>query len=287
MGLLGLLGVSSLAALLAGAQVTITTPTPYIPGQTQRQGDADYGTPRVADLDGIDLAPESYQRAHVITLGRLDILKPGQYWTLRDGSATVLLLIGYGVAASDLDAFGGTRVEVRGVVRRIRKKEYLHGVDADLVEDPSLPVLPAPRFEWPKTSITVLALADRGDRATGGKAPPAGVLTREIIANPAEYLGKTVRILGQFRGRNLFGDLPAKTRRHEEDWVLKDGDLALWVTGKPPRGKGWALDSAYKGDTVRWLEVAGKAEVTGGILYLRASNVVLAAKRNEVEAAEQ
>ena len=222
----------------------------------------------------------------MITIGRLDLLQPGQYWTLRDGPASVLLLAGFGVTSSDLDALSGTRVEIRGIVRRLKKKEYVHGVDTDLIDDPSLTVLPEPRMDWPRVSITVLAAADRGDRGTD-KAAPAGALTRDILANPTEHLGKTVRILGQFRGSNLFGDLPTGSRRDNADWVLKDGNLALWVTGKPPRGKGWALDPTYKGDTVRWLEVAGKAEVTGGIVYLRASKVVLAAKPNEVDAAGQ
>jgi hypothetical protein len=178
----------------------------------------------------------------------------------------------------------GTRVEIRGIVRRIKKKEYTaQGIDWDLVADPSLPVLPAPRSDWPAVSITVLAMSDRGDRPTS-KAPLEGTLTGEIIANPSEYVGKTVRLLGQFRGSNLFGDLPGASRRESADWVLKTGDLALWVTGKPPRGRGWALDPTYKGDTVRWLDVAGKAEVVDGIVYLRASKVVLATKPAEREA---
>ena len=287
MGLYGMPGASLLAAALAaGAQVTISPPRELVPGTTQRQGDPDYGPPRVVEPESINMAPESYQRQHVITLGKLDILKPGRFWTLRDGSATVLLLAGLGVTSSDLDPYSGTRVEVRGIVRRIRKKEYFHGVDADLVEDPTLPVLPEPSFELPQLSITVLAASDRGDRATP-KAAPAGALTRDILANPAEHLGKTVRIFGQFRGSNLFGDLPVTSRRERDDWVLKDGDKALWITGKAPRGKGFSLDPAYKGDTVRWLEVAGKPEVVGGIVYLRASKIVLSARRNEVEAAEQ
>ena len=69
--------------------------------------------------------------------------------------------------------------------------------------------------------------------------------------------------------------------------MLKDGELALWVTGKAPRGKGFALDPGYKGDTVRWLEVAGKAEVADGIVYLRASKITLAARPKEVETAGQ
>jgi hypothetical protein len=286
MGLNGMLGASMLAAALAaGAQVTITPPRELVPGTTQRQGDPDYGPPRVAELESINMAPESYQREHVITLGKLDILEPGRFWTLRDGSATVLLLAGLGVTSSDLDTYSGTRVEIRGIVRRVRKKEYFHGTDVDLVEDPTLPVLPEPRNDLPKLSITVLAASDRGDRPT--EEAPAGALTRDILANPAQHLGKTVRIFGQFRGHNLFGDLPTASRRERDDWVLKDGDLALWVTGKAPRGKGFSLDPAYKGDTVRWLEVAGKPEVVGGIVYLRASKIVLSARRKEVETAEQ
>ncbi|HVQ29425.1 MAG TPA: hypothetical protein VMV21_07605 [Vicinamibacteria bacterium] len=286
MGLNVILGSSIACALVLAAQVTVNPPTPLVPGTTQRQGDADYGPPRVAELEAINMAPESYQREHVITLGRVDVLKPGRFWTLHDGSATVLLVAGLGVTAADLDAFASSRVEIRGIVRRVRKKEYLHGVDMDLVEDPTLPVLPEQSYELPKISITVLAASDRDDHSAGRTAP-TGALTREILTNPADFVGKTVRIRGQFRGRNLFGDLPTRSRRDDEDWVLKDGELALWVTGKAPRGKGFALDPGYKGDTVRWLEVAGKAEVTDGIVYLRASKITLAAKPKEVETAGQ
>ena len=206
MGLHGLLG-ASFATLLAGApQVTITTPTPYIPGQTGRQGDKDYGAPRVADLDGLNLAPESYQKAHVITIGQLDLLRAGQYWTLRDGSASVLLLAGFGVTSSDLDALLRTRVELRGIVRRLKSMTR------------RCPCCPS--RGW----------TGRGCRSRSSRRP--------IVATGA------------------------RTR---------------------PR----RLDPTYKGDTVRWLEVAGKAEVAGGIVYLRASKVVLAAKPNEIDAAVQ
>ncbi len=80
--------------------------------------------------------------------------------------------------------------------------------------------------------------------------------------------------VGQFRGRNLFGDLPEKSARNSQDWVLKDGDAAIWVTGKAPRGDGWKLDLEYKGDSKTWLEVTGKPEVMNGIVYLKASRVI-------------
>ena len=33
----------------------------------------------------------------------------------------------------------------------------------------------------------------------------------------------------------------AGSQRSASDWVLKEGDNALWVTGKAPKGKGWSL----------------------------------------------
>jgi hypothetical protein len=104
---------------------------------------------------------------------------------------------------------------------------------------------------------------------------------KQVLADPMKFAGKPIRILGQFRGNNLFGDLPEDTRRKAADWVLKDGENAIWVTERPPKGKGFALDAAYKGDTSRWIEVEGKPEVVNGVLYLRATQVFLAQRRKE------
>ena len=98
---------------------------------------------------------------------------------------------------------------------------------------------------------------------------------RRILDEPSAFSGKTARIMGQFRGRNLFGDLPANSARTKDAWVLKDGDTAMWVTGKLPKGDGWKLDLDYKGDTKNWLEVEGKPEVVNGIVHLKASKVFM------------
>jgi hypothetical protein len=272
-------------AATTAPQVTITVPEPPVVGQVVPQGERNYGKPRIAELESIVFAPESYQNAHVITLGVLDILVANRYWSLRDASATVLLLPTYVIGASDLDSLVRSRVEIRGIVRAIKPKEYLRGVDTDLLLHPTLPVLPAPSQELPRVSITVLAFADRGDRGHGTTKGPAGTFVRDVLENPAEYAGKKVSLRGQFRGSNLFGDLPPATQRSRSDWVLKDGDTALWVTGKAPRGRGWALDPSYKGDAVRWLEVVGQAQVANGVVYLQASKVALSSAR-DVETAE-
>ncbi len=256
------------------AQVTLVAP-----GSNQAQArpsEANYGPPRVIETEALDMMPESYQRTHVIIEGEFSELGVGQQWVLRQRGTTILVIPGREVDPGQFSRAAGRRMEVRGIIRLLRKKQYVGNppVDLDLIEDPLLPPMPSPAIELPRVTITVLALRDR----TGPEAPESqeigGDIPRRILEEPAAYLGKTTKILGQFRGRNLFGDLPKDSARGKEDWVLKDGDTAIWVTGRAPRGNGWKLDLDYKGDSKTWLEVEGKAEVVNGVVYLKASKVI-------------
>ena len=263
--------------LLQDTQVTVTAPGHQPPGS--RGSEASYGPPRVADIETINFAIDGYQRTQVLTEGQIDVLVSGQYWTVRQGSTSLLLLAGHSLKTDALDRGTGTgaRMEVRGVVRRLRAKEYVKGVDLDLLEDPALPPLPAPALEqgWPRISITALAIRERVGAGGAVLERTNPGLGRQILDEPSAFSGKTARIYGQFRGRNLFSDLPANSARSKDDWVLKDGDTAMWVTGKTPQGEGWKLDLDYKGDSKNWLEVEGKPEVVNGIVYLKASHVMM------------
>jgi hypothetical protein len=84
-----------------------------------------------------------------------------------------------------------------------------------------------------------------------------------------------VRVVGKFRGHNLYGDLPSKSQRRSADWVIKDDVYAVWVTGKRPKGSGWELDAGLRRDTGKWIEVIGVAETMGGVTYLKAERVNL------------
>jgi hypothetical protein len=97
-----------------------------------------------------------------------------------------------------------------------------------------------------------------------------------IAGNPADYVAKLVTLVGQFRGHNLFGDLPKRVWGRDEDWVLKSGDGAVWVTGKKPKGKGWSLDLSYEPDSRFWLEVTGEVVVVGDVACVKAKSVSLA-----------
>jgi hypothetical protein len=270
------------ALALAGPQIL---PPPGQPTEERTPGFseyASYGEPRPVELSSFSNEAGSYQRMNVRTRGTVDILVPNRYYTLRDGSDRVLLIPARDIAY-DVGRLGGFRVEVTGVVRQIRPKEYVRGVDLDLIEDPALPPLPAPAIELPRVSLTALGMSDISPLERRGGAP---ALTRDIAADPARYAGKKVTVVGQFRGRNLFDDLPAHSQREASDWVLKDGDSAMWVTGKKPQGKGWSLDPAYKGDAAKWLEVIGRAEVVKGIVYLRASQVALTSRPKAADASD-
>jgi hypothetical protein len=254
-------------ALLADPQVEAQF-LPPVPGGASHRGEAEG-----VDLDSVVTSPALYQRAYVRTRGRLQLFPAHGYYILADGHARILVLLGHHLVPNEIDRFLGLPVEAKGVVRRIRPKEYIGGRDLDLIEDPDLPVLPAPHVSLPQVSLTLLGIADMTPfvRTSQPQAEPA----HRILADPLAYRGRSVVVMGRFCGRSLCGGLPPDSRRRDADWVLDDGSAAVWITGRAPRGKGFSLDLFYEPDTTRWLMVTGKPEVDGGILYLRASKVEL------------
>ncbi len=108
------------------------------------------------------------------------------------------------------------------------------------------------------------------------KAAGTGWVSLEsLVRRPDRYRKRTIAVRGLFRGRNLFGDMPAHSQKSGSDWVLRDGPFFIWVTGKAPKGKGFALDLARQSDSAYRLEVEGQTEVRGGLVYLRAREVRL------------
>lgn len=105
-----------------------------------------------------------------------------------------------------------------------------------------------------------------------------------LVRYPKGAEGAVVTASGVFRGANLFGDLPDASRRHPGDWVLQDGPFSIWVTGKPPRGKGWSLDPRSKSDCSWRLAVTGSVETARGFVYLRAKSLALVARARPANA---
>jgi len=100
------------------------------------------------------------------------------------------------------------------------------------------------------------------------------VTLESLVSRPGKQDGRTVRVVGQFRGRNLFGDLPSSSQKGHSDWVIKDDLFAVWVTGKKPKGDGIDLDPSLKRDSGHWVEVIGKVQSHGPIVYIEALKVM-------------
>ncbi len=96
---------------------------------------------------------------------------------------------------------------------------------------------------------------------------------RAIALAPDRYEGREVKLVGRFKGRNLYGDLPQALGKTKWDFVLQSADGAVWVTGMRPKGKGFDLDPLARVDTGRWVEVTGVVSLMGSIPYITASAI--------------
>jgi hypothetical protein len=78
-----------------------------------------------------------------------------------------------------------------------------------------------------------------------------------LVTGAGRFDGRTIRVYGRFRGKNLYGDLPSRSQRQSRDWVVKDDLFAIWITGQKPKGSGFELDINMKRDTEKWIQVVG------------------------------
>ncbi len=109
---------------------------------------------------------------------------------------------------------------------------------------------------------------------------------RGLALQPWRFEGQKVTVVGQFRGRNLFGDLPSAPAKSRYDFVLRSADAAIWVTDLRPRGRGFDLSVDARVDTGRWLQVTGVVAQDRGLVTLTGTTVA-AATAPEAEPVEE
>ncbi|MEO5894633.1 MAG: Ig-like domain-containing protein [Vicinamibacterales bacterium] len=128
------------------------------------------------------------------------------------------------------------------------------------------------RGRWPRRDEVYIIIG----AALLPSSPAAAPSLRAIALRPDEYEGREVKVVGRFKGRNLYADLPQALGKTKWDFVLQSAEGALWVTGVRPKGKGFDLDPVARVDTGRWLEVTGVVSIIGSTPYITASALQLA-----------
>ena len=91
-------------------------------------------------------------------------------------------------------------------------------------------------------------------------------------------------VTGNFRGRNLFGDLPDAPRKGRYDFVIRNTEGAVWVTGVRPRGRGFDLDVDRRLDTNQWVEVTGTVVHDRGLVLIESTRIAAAKAPTEAPA---
>lgn len=181
---------------------------------------------------------------------------------LVDGDDKLPALVSSGIGGSAVQDVRGEVWDV-GRMRQDDPKLTGHDLGPYLGSDPAA--------AWPKPGELVVVNVTAADEAESLAAPSV----RTLALAPARYVDQRVTVKGQFRGRNLFGDLPqappgADGRR---EFVIRSADAAVWVTGKPPKGRGFNFDLSSRLDTQRWLEVSGVVKWERGLVMIVAEEL--------------
>jgi hypothetical protein len=252
-----------LAALLlglwpgsAGAQLVVGE------GDVSRY-DSLYGKPVDVSIDDLVTEGSAYLNRAVKTHGQLEMTFNGSQkgWSLRGMMNTIRIVPVQEVAYEWEQAalkMTGRDVEVTGV--------FLEAGNSQ-----------AAATGQPMYGIQFWTYTGPPEKEPTGEIKSTELTLEKLVSTPGKRDGQTIRVVGKFRGRNLYGDLPAASERQGQDWVIKDDLYAVWVTGKKPKGAGWELDTGLKRDTGKWIEVIGKPETIRGITYIRAIRVLLSA----------
>ena len=117
---------------------------------------------------------------------------------------------------------------------------------------------------WPRPGEELILSVASASAAQPSSSPSL----RALALEPWKFEGQTVTLVGQFRGRNLFGDLPDAPGKTRYDFVLKAADAAVWVTGLRPRGKDFDLNVDRRVDTGQWLEISGVVSYQRGLVSI-------------------
>ncbi len=127
--------------------------------------------------------------------------------------------------------------------------------------------------EWPRPGELFVFAMTRFAEADVNAAGKETI--RSLVLDGPRAAGRTVTVIGQFRGRNLFGDLPRSPGVSPWDFVLRSAEAAIWVTGKEPKGKDFQFSVDSRIDSNRWIQVTGIVRENRGLTWIEANSLAL------------
>jgi hypothetical protein len=140
-----------------------------------------------------------------------------------------------------------------------------------------------PDGDWPRPGEVIALTVTDAMAVKPTEGPPS---LRQIALEPYSYVGQRVKVVGQFRGRNLYGDAPQGPGLSPWDFVLRSADAAVWISGLRPRGRGFNLDIGARVDTGTWLETTGIVREGKGLVWIEGQQVALTKPALETRNAE-
>lgn len=239
--------VLAIAALLAAAPIAAQTPR------------------RASTLDAIDQHPFFFHGQEVVLVADAVADEVLTWLVNADDSVRILALDVPPPPA-------GTRepLEVVGTffdVGRLEETDQrLAGLPISRISDELL------QRPWPTRGELPILIATESRPAE----PVTTTTLRTIVLDPSRYESEGVTVIGRFRGRNLYGDMPEAPDESRWDFVLRSADAAVWVVGMEPKGNDFELDILARRDTGRWLEVTGSVRIEDGMVLLDAGRLTLA-----------
>jgi hypothetical protein len=226
------------------------------------------GARRLATLAALRQFPGYYHLQSVLLRG--EFAENGTEVTLRADEREMRAILAEGVSAAS------GPVEIRG-----------HLIDVGRLEagDPRLGKYPGPRDpeRWPRPGEELILNVTNVTEAQTATTPSV----RALALEPWKFQGQTVTVVGQFRGRNILGDLPAAPAKSRYDFVLRSADGAIWVTNLRPRVRNVELSVDARVDTGRWVQVTGTVAQERGLVMIEGTAFAMAAAPEVAPVAEE
>jgi len=232
-------------------------------------------TRRLATVDALRQFPGFFHLQNVVLRG--EFAEDGTRLSLRANEREIPVVMSEGVTTTT------GPVEIRGQMIDVGRLEPTDP-RAVRVGGRGAGAVPGVETEaWPRPGEELFVRVT----AVTSAQPVIGLTVRALALEPWRWEGQKVSVVGNFRGRNLFGDLPGAPGASRYDFVVRGAEGAIWVTGQRPRGRGFDLDIDRRVDSDQWLEISGTLVHERGLVRIEAAQLALTKPPQVTDAPEE